>query len=93
MNIERIKREFIFDSFEDAFNIHKKMSQEIRQNGSMTYSKLRYEWLKENKRSYKKEYDSIGWKNLWYCKIEPNDNLNWVLKMPVSIILKERKNK
>lgn len=94
MNIERIKREFIFDSFEDAFNIHKKISQEIRQNGSMTYSKLRYEWLKENKRSYKKkEYDSIGWKNLWYCKIEPNDNLNWVLKMPVPIILKERKNK
>lgn len=93
MNIERIKREFIFDSFEDAFNIHKKMSQEIRQNGSMIYSKLRYEWLKENKRSYKKEYDSIGWKNLWYCKIEPNDNLNWVLKMPVPIILKERKNK
>ena len=46
----------------------------------MIYSKLRYEWLKENKRSYKKEYDSIGWKNLWYCKIEPNDNLNWVLK-------------
>ena len=93
MNIERIKREFIFDSFEDAFNIHKKISQEIRQNGSMTYSKLRYEWLKENKRSYKKEYDSIGWKNLWYSKIEPNDNLNWVLKMPVPIILKERKNK
>lgn len=93
MNIERIKRKFIFDSFEDAFNIHKKMSQEIRQNGSMTYSKLRYEWLKENKRSYKKEYDSIGWKNLWYCKIEPNNNLNWVLKMPVPIILKERKNK
>lgn len=93
MNIERIKRKFIFDSFEEAFNIHKKISQEIRRNGSMTYSKLRYEWLKENKRSYKKEYNSIGWKNLWYCKIEPNDNLNWVLKMPVPIILKERKNK
>ena len=31
MNIERIKRKFIFDSFEDAFNIHRKISQEIRE--------------------------------------------------------------
>lgn len=30
MNIERLKREFIFETFEDAFDIHRKISQEIR---------------------------------------------------------------
>lgn len=93
MNIERIKREFIFETFEDAFDIHRKISQEIRQNGFISYAKLRYEWLKENKRTFKDEYNSIGWKNLWYCKIDPNDDYNWILKMPVPILLKERKNK
>lgn len=85
MNIERLKREFIFETFEDAFNIHRKISQEIRQNGFITYSKLRYDLLKNDKRTYKKEYDFIGWKNLWYCKIDPNDNYEWVLKMPLPI--------
>lgn len=90
MNIERIKRKFIFDSFEEAFDIHRKISQEIREKGFMSYTKLRYIWLKENKRTYKNEYDELRWKNLWYSRIYPNDDYNWVLEMPVPIRLKRK---
>ena len=31
MNIERLKRKFIFKTFEEAFDIHRKISQEIRE--------------------------------------------------------------
>lgn len=42
----------------------------------MSYTKLRYVWLKEDKRTYKNEYDELRWKNLWYSRIYPNDDYN-----------------
>lgn len=74
--------EFIFQTFDEAISVHKKLFEIMRNNGVVTYADLHIAANKEyNKKDI--EYFNYGWTNLWYSKVEPyDDDGNWILRMP-----------
>lgn len=89
-----ISKEFIFDTFDEAMSIHKKLYEIMRQKGIVSYADL-YSLVYDNCEITNPEYYTLGWSSLWYVKVEPweHDDLKWVLKMPTIESIKERKNK
>ena len=73
--------EFIFDTFEDAMDVHTKLFEIIRKNGFVTYADL-YFLVNKDVESCVEEFYRFGWANLFYIKLEPYKNKRWILKMP-----------
>lgn len=76
--------EFIFETFEEANNIHKKLFEIRRQKGYVTCADL-YFLIHPDEEDCKGVYRNHGWINLWDVKVEPCDdciNGEWILKMP-----------
>lgn len=78
--MEEFKREFIFDSFDAAMFVHKRLFELLRNTGIVSYADvyfMTYRNIVADKRMYK-----YGWTNLFYSKVEPYENDKWVLKLP-----------
>ena len=87
--------EFIFDTFEEANNIHKQLFEICREKGFVTCYDVLNLVIKDEKSKEVIEsvstYHSHGWINLWDVKVEPIENCvngYWVLKLPQPKILK-----
>lgn len=92
------QNEFVFDTFEEANNVHKQLFKIGREKGHVTCADVLKLAIKDEES--KEIIDSIetyhthGWTNLWDVKVEPIENCvngDWVLKMPNPKILKIRK--
>lgn len=78
------RREFMFNTFEEAMNVHKQMFDIRNQKGYVTCSDMRT--LSNPKRVYRtKLNENRGWTVLYNSKIEQGRgrfNDKWILKMP-----------
>lgn len=79
--------EFIFETFDEAMNIHKQLFKLCRSKGYISCADLLSMTLKDEDsiKTVKSMdiYQTHGWTNLWDVKVEPIENgCNWVLKMP-----------
>lgn len=85
--------EFIFETFDEAMNVHKKLFEIRRNNGFVTCADL-YLLAHNVKGPYLSDiYNNHGWTNLWNVKVEPYDeDGNWVLKMPQIQFLNMKEN-
>lgn len=91
----KLINEFIFKSFDEAMNVHKKLFEIRREKGYVTYADL-YILIHPNESNCKKSYSRYGWTNLWQTKVEPYDDYIdgvWILKMPSIKLIKEKENK
>lgn len=79
-----LANEFIFRSFDDAMNIHKKMFEILKEKGAVSYEDL-YSAIYDCEIN-NPEYKNYGWTKLLYAKVEPYKNGKWILKMPPEII-------
>ena len=76
--------EFIFESFDEAMVVHKKLFNIMREKGLVTYADLHSLYTKEHT-NCKDEWLNYGWTNIWGAVVEPADNYingNWRLKLP-----------
>lgn len=76
--------EFIFGTFDEAMNVHKKLFEIIREKGFVTYADL-YFLINKEETLCKEKWTNYGWTKLWGSKVEPIDdciNGYWVLRMP-----------
>ena len=59
--------------------------------GFVTYADLLYIARPDKNVDYPDEYYKYGWVNLFYAKVEYNYDGKWILKMPRTRSLKEKK--
>lgn len=71
--------EFIFETFDEAMDIHKNIFKLLRENGFVTLADLHYTMNKSD--VFPDDFYDHGWTNLIYAKIEPYYG-RWVLTMP-----------
>ena len=95
--------EFVFDTFEEANNVHKKLFEIRRQKGYVTcadlFALIHVDYsVEEVLNAYCKDlYQTHGWTDLWNVKVEPaisrKDgciNGDWILKMPQIKIINKK---
>ena len=90
-------REFVFKTFEEAMDVHRKIYDKVREHGFITCHEL-YCMIgfMDNERIYPSIYYTHGWTNLWEVKLGPIENCangTWILKMPqIKRINREKEN-
>lgn len=94
--MSKFETEFIFDTFDEAMNVHKELFKLLRECGYISYQTLYFYIYK--KTDVRKGAENYGWTNLWYSKVQPyGTDGQWVLKLPelenLSKKLKEKENK
>lgn len=89
-----ISKDFIFETFDDAMNVHKKLFEIMREKGNVSYGDL-YSLVYKDCEITNPEYYTLGWNSVWQVKLEPlNDNdCQWVLRMPTIESIKKKDNK
>lgn len=87
--------EFIFDSFDEAMKVHKKIFEICREKHYVTCADLYF--LLHTEDEYKlcpSTFYNHGWTNLWTSKVEPSEDMangNWILKLPQVKYIKIKK--
>lgn len=74
---------FMFETFDEAMGVHKKLFSMLRENGTITYADL-YSLITTGYNPKTSHYQ-YGWTNLWGSKVEPAEgyiNGEWFLSMP-----------
>ena len=82
--------EMVFETFDEAMDVHKKLYSLMRENKVVTCTDLYVLYREYAKKipialSFDEvdNFSKYGWKSLWGSKVEPNINdVCWVLKMP-----------
>lgn len=80
--------EFIFETFDEAMDIHKKIFKLLRQNGFVTLADLHY--LINEEEDLPEDFYIYGWTSLIYAKIDPYYG-RWVITMPKMEKLENKK--
>lgn len=79
--------DFIFDTFDEAMDIHGEMFKLMKKNKVVSYTDL-YSLI------YKEEPCEImtkfGWTNLFYTKVEPYVENKWIIRMPELVSLEKK---
>lgn len=84
--------ELIYETFQEAMDMHKKLFEAMREKGVLTYGDFCV-LTSEEDAVFPDNYYEYGWTNLWYVKVEPyGDDYKWVLKIPKAKLLKEKEN-
>lgn len=84
--------EFIFETFEEAMEVHGDLFKILRTNGFVTYFDL--DNMMNPEKSYdipKEEYKNFGWYNLFDSKVKPYYNNKWVLILPEIVKIENNK--
>lgn len=83
--------DFIFETFEEAINVHRKLFELGRKKHFVTYADLYKMTNKvEDDKVLPDIYENHGWTNLWHIKLEPYDKTRWILRLPeIKLIKKE----
>lgn len=77
------EREFIFDTFDEAMNIHRELFKRRRLHGVVTCADIFCLRHANEEIVVPDILYSHGWTNLWGSKVEPyGDDGQWILKMP-----------
>ncbi len=80
--MENFDREFIFETFEEAMDVHKQLFKLLREDGFVCYGTL-YIYVYKEIPYDTDDYRLYGWDNLFESKVEPyGTDGEWVLKMP-----------
>lgn len=89
-----VTKEFIFETFDEAMNVHKKLFEMLRENGVIPYVDL-YSLVYKDDVINHPLYCNIGWTNIWCAKVEPlnDEDCRWVLRMPEIEDIKNIKKK
>lgn len=87
--------EFIFETFDEAMQVHKHLFELRRKKGYVTcadlYSMVMKDEVEKIEICSKEIYHNHGWTNLFEVEVEPSDkyiNGKWILKLPKAKILK-----
>lgn len=88
-----LTNEIIFETFDEAMNVHTRLFEIMRNNGIVTCADL-YKVSNEKYETSDPEYYKYGWTNLWGSKVEPfGYNGYWVLRLPEIINLEKENEK
>lgn len=91
--MEKDNIKVVYDTFQEAMDIHKKLFEAMRKNGVITYADFSV-LVSEEDAVFPDFCYEYGWTNLWNVKVEPyGDDCKWVLRMPEMKLLKEKENK
>lgn len=74
---------FMFETFDEAMGVHKRLFDMLRENGSITYADL-YSLLIPGY-DLKPAHYQYGWTSIWGAKVEPAEgyvNGEWFLSLP-----------
>lgn len=72
----------IFETFDEAMNVHRKLFEIMRNNHVVTYADV-ISIISEEEVVFHDDFYKYGWTNLFNSKVEPyGDNFEWILRMP-----------
>lgn len=86
------QREFMFDTFEEANNIHRQLFAILRIKRYVTCADL-FKLIYPSELYINDIYHTHGWTSLWDAKVVPGDNYingDWILKMPKAKLINRK---